>query len=141
VLVMVFVTFLYGLFVPAMFIIAFVAMFNFYIVETLALAKWYRKPPMLDGILDLRANHLMRYAPIFFFLLGYWAMGNTQMFMNEPPILHFINQSPDPRHELFTTKNKLDQSHLVFIIGFLWTIRVAYESIDRCCQAYCLNEE
>ena len=79
VLLMVFVTFLYGLFLPAMFIIAFVAMFNFYFIETLALAKWYRKPPMLDGVLDLRANHLMRYAPIFFFLLGYWAMGNTQM--------------------------------------------------------------
>ena len=139
-MVIIFVTFMYGLFIPILFPIALIAIINFYLVETLALTYFYRKPPMLDGALDIKANYLMRYAPIPFFALGYWAIGNAQIFLNIPPILNFINKSPDPSHDLVDTRDGLDQSHLAFIIFFVWLFRISYDSILMCYKKFCQSE-
>ena len=74
---MVFVTFMYGMFLPILFPICLMGLFIFYVVEMTALAYWYREPPKLDGQLDLKATTLLKFALIPFFMFGYWALGNA----------------------------------------------------------------
>lgn len=91
---------MFGLFIPAMWIVAFGAIVIFLLLESGMLAYYYRKPPMFDAMLDIKANNLLRYCPIITFAVGYWALGNMQMFHNRPPVLEFINRPANPKHEL-----------------------------------------
>jgi len=75
-MVQVFVSFMYGMFVPLLFPIALFGIFNMYVVERLCLAYYYRKPPMYDHELNTQVLGFLRYAPLLMFLLGYWAVGN-----------------------------------------------------------------
>jgi len=70
------VTFFYGLYIPLLFPIAAFTFFNFYISEKYLLAYFFRKPPMLDDALNKLVLNMMRWAPIVFLIMGYWAMGN-----------------------------------------------------------------
>jgi hypothetical protein len=53
---------------------------------------------MYDEKLNKRAIKLLKMAPVFMFFLGYWALGNRQIFFNEAhPVVH-KNQVADPGH-------------------------------------------
>ena len=67
---------MYGMFVPILIPVAMFGIFNMYVVERLALAYWYQKPPMYDEKLNNEVLKVLRYAPLLMFLLGYWAVGN-----------------------------------------------------------------
>ena len=75
-------TFMYGFALPMLFPIAALTFINIYIVEKLTVTYWYQKPPVYDGKLNAAALALMRWAPLVFFLFGYWTMGNKQIFNN-----------------------------------------------------------
>jgi len=79
---MTFVTFMYGLAVPLLFPIAFIYFLVSYIVERLALAYSYRKPPMFDDVLNQSAINMLKIAPVFMMIFGYWIFGNRQIFYN-----------------------------------------------------------
>lgn len=83
ILTQVYVSFMYGLFIPMLFPIAAFGIFNMYIVEKGGLLWYYRKPPSYDGQLQKYALQYLKYAPITMFVLGYWAHSNTAMFHNE----------------------------------------------------------
>lgn len=82
-----YVAFTYGLFMPIMFPIALIGIFNMYCVERMSLAYYYRQPPMFDEKLNQRAIDLLQGAPILMFMVSYWALGNRQIFFNTPPII------------------------------------------------------
>ena len=140
IMLIIWVTFMYGAFIPSMFIVAFVALFIFNLLETYMLAYVYRKPPMFDAALDFKANVLLRYAPIMTFAFGYWALSNSQMFLNIPPELEFINRPADPKHELMTLKKGLDQSHLAFVCFLFWGLRMTIDTIKNLRKKCCLTE-
>lgn len=98
IMLIIWIAFMFGCFIPLMWIVAFIALVIFVLLETFMLTYVYRKPPMFDAALDVKANGLLRYAPILTFAVGYWAHGNMQMFHNQPPTLDFINRSANPRH-------------------------------------------
>jgi hypothetical protein len=75
-MVQVFVSFMYGMFMPILFPIALVGIINMYFVERLTLAWFYRQPPVFDGKLNTAAIKVLKTAPIGMFVLGYWALGN-----------------------------------------------------------------
>ena len=52
VLVIVFLAFMYGLFIPIMFPLAAIGIFNYIIMENLLLTYLYRKPPNYDDSID-----------------------------------------------------------------------------------------
>jgi len=52
IMVQVYVAFMYALFMPIIVPIALLGIFNMYCVERLALAYYYRKPPMFDEKLN-----------------------------------------------------------------------------------------
>lgn len=141
VLLQIFVTFMYGMFIPMLFVVCLIALINFYIVETAALVYWYRKPPMYDGELDTKANKILLYAPIPMFLLGYWALGNPQMFNNVPPTINFINRPSNTEHTLISGHDGIDQSHLALIMCVYWIIRVLYKRFADCYYASCASRE
>ena len=59
IMLLVFVSFTYGLFIPIMFPIAGIGIFNMYVVERMTLAYYYRQPPMFDEKLNARAIDLL----------------------------------------------------------------------------------
>jgi hypothetical protein len=114
-MVQVFVAFMYGMNIPLLFPIAMFGIFNLYIVERWALAYYYRQPPMYDQALNNDVLSILKWAPVFMFLFGYWSIGNRQMFFNDPSVLDNYSSKPDPNHKLFNTA-KIDQTHFVFLI-------------------------
>lgn len=102
IMLLVFVAFTYGLFLPVMFPIAGIGIFNMYVVERMTLAYYYRQPPMFDEKLNARAIDLLQQAPIMMFLIAYWAFGNQQIFFNQPPAVYdHGNGAQDTRHPAF----------------------------------------
>lgn len=87
IMVQVFVCFMYGLFIPVMFPICALGIFNMYVVERCALAYYYRQPPLFDEKLNKRAIDILQGAPFFMFFMSYWALGNPQVFSNQPQII------------------------------------------------------
>jgi len=55
ILVQVFVSFMYGMFIPALFLTSLLGMFNMYCVERLSLAYIFRQPPHYDASINKQA--------------------------------------------------------------------------------------
>jgi len=72
----IFTTLLYGLALPILFPIAMLTFVNIYVIEKLTIAYWYKKPPVYDDVINRTALGMMRWAPLCFFLFGYWLMSN-----------------------------------------------------------------
>ena len=83
ILTLVFVSFTHGLALPVLFPIALFGLIVNFFVERISLAYYYKQPPKFDNILHDRALRDLKYAPIFMLLMGYWHLGNRQMFFNE----------------------------------------------------------
>lgn len=132
----VYVSFMYGLFVPCLIPIALLGITNMYVVEKLTLAYYAQQPPLYDEKLHNRVLGILKYAPISMFLLGYWALGNRQMFFNETTPLETSNQRSDPGHELFYfAKTKHDLNHTTFALGaaILFLFMAFFSAtFDRC---------
>ena len=73
----IFVTFTYGLTVPLLFPFAFLFFVVSIILERVTLAYSYRKPPMFDDALNKAALRMLKVAPLFMMMFGYWALGNA----------------------------------------------------------------
>lgn len=71
-----FVTFMYGLAIPMLFPIAFFCFLILYISERIQLTYFYKKPPMFDEKLNISAIGILKWAPVFMMLFGYWIMSN-----------------------------------------------------------------
>lgn len=117
VLVQVFVSFMYGTFIPLLFLTTLFGIFNMYVVERLCLAFYFRQPPLYDAKLNLAAIKILKGAPILMFMLGYWFLSNRQIFFNEPydKIVH-ANGSQNPGHNLLYLNNGLNHSHMVIVV-------------------------
>ena len=66
--------------IPILFPITLFGIFNMYVNERLLLAYYYKQPPMYDLELHKSALAHLKFAPTLMFLLGYWALGNRQIF-------------------------------------------------------------
>jgi hypothetical protein len=109
---------MYGMFIPVLFPIALLAIFNMYVNDRLCLAYFYKKPPMYDSKLNEYALSILLYAPFLSFVLGYWALGNQQIFFNKATVRDSIHQIVDPNHSLFDFDGG-NQTLMVFIILLL----------------------
>jgi len=76
-LVMVYVTFMYGIMLPILFPICLFGLFNITLVDNYCITRYYRAPPMYDGKLNERALKILSRAPVAMFALGYWALSNS----------------------------------------------------------------
>lgn len=90
--------FMYGLAIPVMFPIAALTFINIYLVEKLCVAYWYQKPPMYGPELNDAALGMMRWAPLTYFIFGYWIMGQKQIFNNVTPEVTYSNVAVPSDH-------------------------------------------
>ena len=118
VILQIFVSFLYGMFLPILFPIALMGLINLYFVESLSMAYYYREPPMYDKDISQSVLEILKFAPILMFTLGYWAMGNRQIFYGDADTIDFKNQVPNPGHPLFSFKEigKIDHTHMILCL-------------------------
>ena len=82
-MVIVFVTMMYGLAIPILFPIAALAISVLYTVEKSMLFYAYRLPPMYDERLSQSVLNQLYYAPLFMLSFGYWMASNKQLLSNE----------------------------------------------------------
>ena len=101
VILMVFMTFIYGLFLPIMFPLCCLGIYITLSVEPAMLSYIYKKPANYGDKMDIRAVQLLKLAPIAMFSFGYWAFSNPQLFDNDPPNYFFINKAADPEHSVY----------------------------------------
>jgi len=145
ILTQVYISFMYGLFIPILFPIAAFGIFNMYMVEKFALLYYYRKPPMYDDKLQNDALDVLKYAPVAMFVMGYWALGNTAIFFNENSPRNNINSVEDPNHHLIDHGHGLNQTHWLFIIVFLFGVKkVLIDTLMSCIRwigAYCCEAQ
>lgn len=124
-LVLIFVTFMYGVLMPILFPICLIGLINIIIVDNLSLTYYFRAPPNYDGKLNEKALHFLSCAPVFMFGLGYWALSNTSIFLNVAPEKVFNNRPVNPRHKLidFDFEKNLNGGHMALVVLFGWIVR------------------
>ena len=118
-LTMIYVTFIYGLFIPIMFPITLIGIFNTYMTEKICLIWLYRRPPMFDESLIQRTFAMLKYSPLFMFMFGYWAVGQPQIFESLSTDKVFSNRAGDPHHTLMP--HHMNQAAACFLI-FLYLV-------------------
>ena len=128
---------MYGMCIPLLFPIALFGIFNMYVVERLSLAYYYKRPPMYDEKLNENALFILKHAPLFMFVFGYWGLGNRQMFFNEASDRVFANTIVDPEHEPLDFTNGVDQTMMILFV--LWVLLVIYlfHFVNSCCTSCC----
>ena len=82
-LVIVFVTFLFGFGIPILFPIAALSILVLYCTEKYALYYIYKEPPMYDSSITEEILSTLRLAPVLYFACGYWMLTNQQLLSNE----------------------------------------------------------
>lgn len=129
----VYISFMYGLFIPVLFPIAAFGIMNMYLVERFALIYYYRKPPMYDEKLQKDSIAVLKNAPIAMYLMGYWAVGNTQIFFGEKQEKIHNNKVSDPKHHLIDHGHNLNQTHMLLILIFIFFVKkFIVDTIGNC---------
>jgi len=140
ILTQVYISFMFGLFIPVLFPIAALGIANMYIVEKAGLLYYYRKPPMYDDKLQREALEVMKNAPIAMFVMGYWALGNAQIFFGKKSDLRHNNQVTDPLHDLFSTGDGLNQTHMIFAVLLAFAAKKFFHDFLFGCVKTCLQQ-
>lgn len=128
VLVMIFITFMYGLLLPILFPICLFGLFNTLVMDKLLLTYYYRKPPAYDDSMHKESLNLLKLAPIFMFTIGYWALGNPAVFKGQTGEMIYINQPYNPKHELIDT-TYVSQAQLALVFLAFWVTKSLYQLI------------
>lgn len=81
-LVVTFVTFLFGSGLPILFPIGLLSLIGLYLTERLMMAYSYKRPPMYGTELNTRTLQLMLGAPILYCCYAAWLFTNQQVFKN-----------------------------------------------------------
>lgn len=120
IIMQVYISFMYGMMIPILFPIALFGLINMYVNERILLAYYYKQPPVYDMELHLVALSRVKWAPVLMFLLGYWAMGNKQLFGNVLVPKEFDSKNSDPKHPLFSPDYDVTYFILFFLISMIF---------------------
>ena len=95
----VYITCMYGIGMPILFVIAAINFFNQYMCERAIVAWCMKQPPALDDKLTNNSLEMLKYAPLLMLFNGFWMISNPQIFQNE--------HSPIPRRGMSMESNHL----------------------------------
>lgn len=82
VLNIVYITFMYGMGMPILFVLAAFNFFNQWVCERTIVAYQMKLPPALDDKLTINCINMLKLAPIMLLFNGYWMIGNKQIYDN-----------------------------------------------------------
>jgi len=77
-----FITMMYGLCMPILFLVAAFTFLNQYLCERIGIAYFYQQPPAYDDMLSNNALKMIKRSAPFFLFNGYWMLSNRQIFEN-----------------------------------------------------------
>ena len=77
-----FVTMMYGMGMPVLFLIAGFNYFVLMSLERILVAYFYQLPPTLDDKLTKNAIGILKFGPLLYLFVGYWMLSNKQIFHN-----------------------------------------------------------
>ena len=81
-LVITWVTFLFGPGIPILFPIALFGMLTLYVTNRITLAYWHRRPPVYDYKMNETTINMLAFAPLLYSIFGAWVYSNQQTFFN-----------------------------------------------------------
>ena len=114
-----------------------------YLVERLAMAYSYRKPPMYDDKLSKVLLQTIRLAPILHCLVAIHAYSNQQVFQNAVYPLKGVDMNPEPHHELYHLFDQVNPATVylvcVPIVILNWALQVKGLNLARHCPCKCLR--
>lgn len=82
VLNIVYITMMYGMGMPILFVLAAFNFFNQWVCERIIVAYQVKLPPALDDKLTINAINMLKWAPILLLFNGYWMISNKQIYQN-----------------------------------------------------------
>lgn len=83
VLNIVYITMMYGMGMPILFVLAAFNFFNQWVCERIIVAYQVKLPPALDDKLTINCINMLKWAPLLLLFNGYWMISNRQVFQNE----------------------------------------------------------
>ena len=145
----IFVAFTYGIALPMLFPICLIGLINMYITERYLIVYYYKAPPMIDNQLNDRALQILMSAPVFMVCMGYWMLGNRQMFYNEIIPIQYSNDALLTNHRPFDYTKGIDYTMVLLIFVLMFTFyRGIGKAFLKVVQRFCkfktlshINEE
>ena len=119
IMIQVAISFMYGMFIPSVFLITLFGLINMYLCEKICLAYWYKQPPNYDKEMVEVASSWIKRSPVLMFILGYWALTNVQVFNNTSENVETQNSIPNPHHDYYDSSNKHSQVILLYLFALL----------------------
>lgn len=131
------VTFMYGVALPELWLIAALTFFLYYVFDKFLITYYYKRPPMYDDKLNKWSLELMEIAPLFLCFFGYWCMGNMQIFNTRiSPIIN-ISVPYEVDHNMWPGGN---QALPLFILGVAiligWLFGEDFLKLLKACKAH-----
>ena len=96
-----YITMMYGLGMPILFLVAVFTFINQYVCERIGIAYFYQQPPAYDDILSKNALQMIKKSAIFFLFNGYWMLTNPQIFENKFSFISLSTDSMKSQHIAF----------------------------------------
>lgn len=135
----VFVVFTYGISLPILFPIVTVSLINMYMCERLQFAFLYRKPPLFDNSLNDLALKCLQFGPVSMFLVGFWQLGNRQIFFDEVNEKESIYDYQTSKHakRAFSFFTEIDHTvlmliYLIFFLSFHKLVKYIRKALKIC---------
>jgi len=120
-----FITLALGMAFPIFYPIALFAITIQYIVERYTLAMFYRLPPKFSLDLTEQNGQVLSFGPLVGIILGFWMLGNKQMFSNNKTAsINRITDVPPSHHTVGETflrivKAQISIPEAILLISFL----------------------
>jgi hypothetical protein len=92
VLNIVYITMMYGMGMPILFVLAAFNFFNQWVCERIIVAYQMKLPPALDDKLTINCINMLKIAPIMLLFNGYWMISNRQIYENK---WYYIGKTTD----------------------------------------------
>jgi hypothetical protein len=125
--VQIFVSFIYGVACPILFVITFISLLIMYTFERMNLAYWHPKPPMYGKAMNTQVLSLLKWAPLAMLMSLFWILGNNQMFGNELALITTSHGVVDPLHPLITINSGLKADSMILVLIPLYLLfKVAF---------------
>ena len=116
VLNIVLVAFTHGTAIPILWPITLFGIFNNYFCERILFAYYYKQPPLFDNKLNDQALNILEKCPIIMMLLGYWYLGNRQIFFNKYSHLEDAQKEMvNPLHPLIDYREGVDHTLIMLL--------------------------
>lgn len=112
--------FLYGTGMPLLYFYAFIAYAVLYVNERLLVCYYYREPPAFDEKMTMLCLDLSGYVPYLMLPVGFWMLGNRQIFEDIVSPINFKSDIKLSQHDIGNAMTHMDPRFMTYNSAPLW---------------------